>query len=456
MSIEQVGPGGVSNSYGARTTSPKEVYDNTKQYEDVSIPKGTIPLTATISDGGIGFDAETSAAIQKAAATPQVASFGSSVFDFSTLAGVSITAGGVIELVDAATPRIFKPAGSKSLKVTVPAGTTKALTVPIRADQVCPTSCYKFVVEQVSPDLLTTGAVLVGNDSNFTNHYYANIAFDKHGLYTIDPSNFAVGGGSPTITTGVKYCRLNIVAQPGQDFVCVFHGMYASPAQKPAVQIIFDDGWRSDYTEVLPLLNKYGLRAGFSIIKNLVGGANFLTWGMIDEIYASGHDIYTHGEFALSSFSTVEEAMADVSLNRASLISRGYTRGSDIYVYPQGAWSLNATDRTSIVAALQDLGYRSAYLASGGAASIIGGVDLMRINRRAINASVGAATVLISVDSTISAKKEITLMGHQILSTGATGDATNRQVLDDIFAGLATRIAAGSIVNRCASERAIS
>ena len=420
----------------------------------VGVPgKNLTPIYATLSDRGVKFDAATSAAIQKAADTTKAASFGASVFDFSTLSGVSITAGGVVELIDAAIPRVFKPEGSKSVKVTVPAGTTKALTVPIRADQVCPTSCYKFVVEQVSPDMLTTGAVLVGNDSNFTNHYYANIAFDKHGLYTIDPSNFAVGGGSPTITTGVKYCRINIAAQPGQDFVCIFHGMYAAPAQKPTVQIIFDDGWRSDYTEVLPLLNKYGLRAGFSIIKNLVGGASFLTWDMIDQIYAAGHDIYTHGEFALSSFSTIEEAIADVSLNRAPLISRGYDRGADIYVYPQSAWSLNANDRTSIIAALQDLGYRSAYLASGGAASIVGGVDLMRINRRAINASVDAATVLASVDNAINAKKEITLMGHQILGAGASGDATNRQVLDDIFAGLATRIASGSIVNRCASER---
>ena len=54
MSVEQVGPGGVSNSYGVRGTSAKQEYDNDKEYKEVFVPKDTIPLTATTSSSGGG------------------------------------------------------------------------------------------------------------------------------------------------------------------------------------------------------------------------------------------------------------------------------------------------------------------------------------------------------------------------------------------------------------------
>ena len=52
MSVEQAGPGGVSNSYGVRGTSAKQEYDNDKEYKEVFVPKDTIPLTATVSSSG--------------------------------------------------------------------------------------------------------------------------------------------------------------------------------------------------------------------------------------------------------------------------------------------------------------------------------------------------------------------------------------------------------------------
>ena len=53
MSVEQVGPGSVSNSYGVRTTKSKLVYDNTDSYQDVFIPTGSVPVTATPSGPGL-------------------------------------------------------------------------------------------------------------------------------------------------------------------------------------------------------------------------------------------------------------------------------------------------------------------------------------------------------------------------------------------------------------------
>lgn len=53
MSVEQVGPGSVSNSYGVRTTQSKIVYDNTDSYQDVFIPTGSVPVAAIPSGSGV-------------------------------------------------------------------------------------------------------------------------------------------------------------------------------------------------------------------------------------------------------------------------------------------------------------------------------------------------------------------------------------------------------------------
>jgi len=53
MSVEQVGPGGISNSYGVRTTTSKVVYENNNSYQDVFIPTGSVPVVATPSGKGL-------------------------------------------------------------------------------------------------------------------------------------------------------------------------------------------------------------------------------------------------------------------------------------------------------------------------------------------------------------------------------------------------------------------
>lgn len=53
MSVEQVGPGGVSNSYGVRVTNVKQEYSNDTSYKDVFIPEGTKPLVVTTSPDGV-------------------------------------------------------------------------------------------------------------------------------------------------------------------------------------------------------------------------------------------------------------------------------------------------------------------------------------------------------------------------------------------------------------------
>jgi peptidoglycan/xylan/chitin deacetylase (PgdA/CDA1 family) len=68
-----------------------------------------------------------------------------------------------------------------------------------------------------------------------------------------------------------------------------------------AVILTFDDGYRSQYTNAKPILDKYGYKATFNIVCNYVGGGEGtvhpnvkMTWEDIIALHNEGHDIGSH------------------------------------------------------------------------------------------------------------------------------------------------------------------
>ncbi|MGH9467967.1 MAG: polysaccharide deacetylase family protein [Terriglobales bacterium] len=66
-------------------------------------------------------------------------------------------------------------------------------------------------------------------------------------------------------------------------------------ARTRPVALCFDDGGRSDYEHVLPLLVEFGFRASFFITPALVGRPGYMDWAQIRELAAAGMDIECHG-----------------------------------------------------------------------------------------------------------------------------------------------------------------
>ncbi|MHB1133324.1 MAG: polysaccharide deacetylase family protein [Chloroflexota bacterium] len=60
------------------------------------------------------------------------------------------------------------------------------------------------------------------------------------------------------------------------------------------VAITFDDGYADAYDAALPVLAKYGFKATFYIITELVGRPRYLTWEQISALAAAGHGIGSH------------------------------------------------------------------------------------------------------------------------------------------------------------------
>lgn len=51
MAYEPVGPGGVSNNYGVRETTPSDKYSPTVRYDEEWTPKDNTIVTSTVAGG---------------------------------------------------------------------------------------------------------------------------------------------------------------------------------------------------------------------------------------------------------------------------------------------------------------------------------------------------------------------------------------------------------------------
>ena len=61
------------------------------------------------------------------------------------------------------------------------------------------------------------------------------------------------------------------------------------------VILTFDDGYKSQYSNAKPILDKYGFKATFYIVCNYVGnGDNRMTWEQIKSLQQDGNDIASH------------------------------------------------------------------------------------------------------------------------------------------------------------------
>jgi peptidoglycan/xylan/chitin deacetylase (PgdA/CDA1 family) len=62
----------------------------------------------------------------------------------------------------------------------------------------------------------------------------------------------------------------------------------------PYISLTFDDGYKSQYTDMLPILEKYGLKGTFYVITGLIGAPHYLNEDQLKELYLRGHEIGSH------------------------------------------------------------------------------------------------------------------------------------------------------------------
>lgn len=175
---------------------------------------------------------------------------------------------------------------------------------------------------------------------------------------------WVVGGGAPVFgTTNFTNAKLRITPESGKSTsVTVFGAWVGGGGTMGRICITADDGWATQYTDMLPILEKYSLRGSFAIIGDLIGTAGYMTLAQLQDIVARGHECVVHGPIggggSLQNYTNYNDILSDVTFHRDFLVRNGLAKnGSEkIYVYPQGKFALSRGDQT-IFQALSAAGF---------------------------------------------------------------------------------------------------
>lgn len=122
-------------------------------------------------------------------------------------------------------------------------------------------------------------------------------------------------------------------------------------AGRPTILFAFDDAENTAATVAAPYMTPYGIPGTLYLPSAEVGLNNTkLSVSQVSDLYAAGWDVAcnTTDDSALTEFSTVAGAVADLSANRDYLTSHGWTRARDHFCYPGPHTGSSVTSATDI------------------------------------------------------------------------------------------------------------
>ena len=99
-----------------------------------------------------------------------------------------------------------------------------------------------------------------------------------------------------------------------------------------------DGGWATQYGVGYRVLKAYGFHACVAVIPAAVGTPGYMDYAQLAELYMSGWDMlnHTYSHANLSKLGAKEQR-EEICRGAQWLSQNGFTRGSDVLVYPFGA-----------------------------------------------------------------------------------------------------------------------
>ena len=228
----------------------------------------------------------------------------------------------------------------------------------------------RFALRVYIPDYTLCQQIVVyaGVEAALTNHYIATYRpsgmFAYNGWHTIPlPGQWTTGAGAPDWKT-IKKIQMRLYPT-SVGTVCTWYvGRWEhSWVSRGKLLIIADDGQDTWFSRGVPLLDKFDLKHTVSIIADKIDSGGFVTSTQLSSAYNNGHDISPHGMTGaannLSELADADAIKAEIKYHKDALLARGYKRGNDLYVYPQGVMHKSAGD-TVVFDALNELGFKGA------------------------------------------------------------------------------------------------
>lgn len=128
-----------------------------------------------------------------------------------------------------------------------------------------------------------------------------------------------------------------------------------SRPEVPLVMIHFDDANETDYTEALPVLDRYGYQAATFINTNHIGQEGRLSTDQVSELYDAGWDICSHCADHADLIELGEEQQEQqIREAKEWLLEQGFDRGAEYFAYPYSNYNASAL---SLVEEYHTLGF---------------------------------------------------------------------------------------------------
>jgi peptidoglycan/xylan/chitin deacetylase (PgdA/CDA1 family) len=165
------------------------------------------------------------------------------------------------------------------------------------------------------------------------------------------------------------------------------HG--AALPEKPVV-ITFDDGYRDQYTNALPLLAERGMTATFFVVTDFINDQRpeYVTWDMVREMYAAGMSIEGHGRNHISLANKDNDYLIWQALGTYESIEHEIGVRPRFISYPAGEFDQRTID------IFRSAGYWAGFTTRQGATHNNDDDDLFQLRRIRVRGSTSPAELL--------------------------------------------------------------
>jgi peptidoglycan/xylan/chitin deacetylase (PgdA/CDA1 family) len=128
------------------------------------------------------------------------------------------------------------------------------------------------------------------------------------------------------------------------------------PLPDKPIMLSFDDNDDNQYTNALPLLDKYGFKATFFVMTVTIGKENYMTAEQLQELDKGGHDLQPHtwDHHMVSQYETEEDWQQQIVGPKKELEAL-LGHPTSYFAYPFGIYTAQAAEK------LKSYGYKAAF-----------------------------------------------------------------------------------------------
>ena len=225
--------------------------------------------------------------------------------------------------------------GSRSVKAEISSYTNGAANWYYNSIPVTAGKTYKYENWYQSNVDTEVDAEVVMSDGT-VQYYWITTVLASTGWNKVS-SNFVIPTGAKSVTI------YHILAKKGYLITDDYSlGEYV-PAKfnRALVSLTFDDGWRSIYTNGLPLLNKYGFVSTQYLLTGTIDYPDYMTVAMMNAFKNQGSEIASH-TINHYDLTTLNNSQLNLELSKSQSDLRTWTGASaDNFATPYGAYNSN-------------------------------------------------------------------------------------------------------------------